>query len=85
MGTNNASLKNANPDQILNALLDFKKDIEDQIPGCIVVLSMPTKRFDNEKLGKIIESLNNKISNLGIETINNNIYPEATLEGKGCI
>ena len=72
MGTNNASVKNASPDQILNALLDFKKDIEDRIPGCIVVLSMPTKRFDNEKLGKIIESLNDKISNLGIETVNNN-------------
>ena len=71
MGTNNASLKNANPDQILNALLDFKKGIEDQIPECIFVLSMPTKRFDNEKLGKIIESLN-KISNLEIETVNNN-------------
>ena len=26
VGTNNASLKNANPDQILNALLDFKKE-----------------------------------------------------------
>ena len=72
MGTNNASLKDANPDQILHALLDFKKEIEDQIPGYIVVLSMPTKRFNNEKLGKIVEYLNNKISNLGIETINNN-------------
>ena len=35
------------------------------------MLSMPTKRFDNEKLGKIIESLKDKISNLGIETVNN--------------
>ena len=53
-------------------MVDFKKDIEDQIPGCIVILSMPTKGFENETLGKIIQSLNNKISNLGIETINNN-------------
>ena len=36
------------------------------------MLLMPTKRFDDEKLGKIIESLNDKISNLGIETVNNN-------------
>ena len=71
MGTNNASLKNANPDQILNALLEFKKDTEYRIPGCIIVLSMPTKRFDNEKLGKIIE----------ITTI----YPEVALEGKSCM
>ena len=83
VGTNNASLKNANPDQILNALLDFKKEIDDQIPGCVVVLSMPTKRFDNEKLGKIIESLNNKISNLGIETINNNNISRGEIGRKG--
>ena len=83
VGTNNANLKNANPDQILNALLDFKKDIEDQIPGYIVVLSMPSKRFDNEKLGKIIESLSNKISNLGIETINNNNISRGDIGRKG--
>ena len=56
VGTNNASLKNANPDKIVDALLDFKKDIEEHLPGCVVVLSMPTKRFDNEEYGKIIES-----------------------------
>ena len=83
VGTNNASLKNANPDQKLNALLDFKKDVEDQIPGCIVVLSMSTKRFNNEKLGKIIESLNNKTSNLGIETINNNNISRVEIGKKG--
>ena len=83
VGTNNASVKNASPDQILNALLDFKKDIEDQIPGCIVVLSMPTKRFDNEKLGKIIESLNDKISNLGIVTVNNNNISRSDIGRKG--
>ena len=83
VGTNNASVKNASPDQILNALLDFKKDIEDQIPGCIVVLSMPTKRFHNEKLGKIIESLNDKISNLGIVTVNNNNISRSDIGRKG--
>ena len=83
MGTNNASVKNASPDQILNALLDFKKDREDQIPGCIVVLSMPTKRFDNEKLGKIIESLNDKISILGIVTVNNNNISRSDIGRKG--
>ena len=48
VGTNKASVKSASPDQFSNALLDFKKDIEDQIPGCIVVLSMPSKSLDNE-------------------------------------
>ena len=73
--TNNASLKNANADQIVEALLDFKKDIEEQLPGCVVVLSMPTKRFDNEEYGTIIESLNKKIIDLGIDAINNsNIF-----------
>ena len=83
VGTNNVSLKDADPDQILNALLDFKKDIEDQIPGCIVVLSMPTKRFDNESLGKIIESLNKKISDLEIETINSNHISRGDIGRKG--
>ena len=58
-------MKNANPEQILNALLDFKREIDDQVPGRIVVCSMPTKR-----LGRIIEALNN-ISNIGLETITN--------------
>ena len=69
--------------QILNALLDFKKDIEDHIPGYIVALSMPTKRFDIEKLGKIIDSLNDKISNLGIETVNNNNISRSDIGTKG--
>ena len=29
VSTNTASLKNANPDRIIDALLDLKKDIED--------------------------------------------------------
>ena len=82
-GINNVSLKDADPVQILNALLDFKEDIEDQIPGCIVLLSMPTKRFDNESLGKIIESPNKKISDLGIETINNNHISRGDIGRKG--
>ena len=83
MGTNNASLKNANPDQILDALLDFKKDILDQVPGCMVVISMPTKRFDNEEYGKIIESLNKKITDLGIDAINNNNISRGDIGRKG--
>ena len=47
------------------------------------MLSMPTKRFDNEKLGKIIESLNDKISNLGIETVNNNKISRGDIGRKG--
>ena len=83
VGTNNASLKNANPDQILNALLDLKKDIGDQVPGCMVVISMPTKRFDNEEYGKIIESLKRKITDLGIDAISNNNISRADIGRKG--
>ena len=71
VGTNNANLENANPDQILNALLELKKDIGFQVPRCVVVISMPTKRFDNEEYGKIIESLNRKLTDRGIDPINN--------------
>ena len=83
VGTNNASLTNASPDRILDALLDLKKKIEDQVPGCVVILSMPTKRFDNEKLGKIIEALNKKITDLGIEAINNNNISRGDIGRKG--
>ena len=44
---------------------------------------MPTKRFDNEKFGRIIESLNNKISDLGIEAINNNNISRSDIGRKG--
>ena len=85
MGTNNASLKNAKPDRILYALFVSKKDVEDHLPECIVVLSTPTKRFDNEKLGRIIESLNNIISDLVIEAINNNNISRGDIGRKDCI
>ena len=45
---------NANPDGILGALLGLKQDIQEQVPGCIIFLSMPTAWFDTEKLEKII-------------------------------
>ena len=48
------------------------------------MLSMPTKRLDNnEKLGKIIESSNDKISNLGIESVNNNNISRSDIGRKG--
>ena len=53
------------------------------MPRCIVVLSMPAIRFDNENSGKIIESLNNKISDLGIEAINNNNISRGDIGRKG--
>ena len=83
VGTNNAGLKNANPDRILVALLDFKKDIEDQVPGCMVVISMPTKRFDNKEYGKIIGSLNKKITELGSDAFNNNNISRGDTGRKG--
>ena len=47
------------------------------------MLSMPTKRFDNGKFGKIIESLSDKISNLSIETVNNNKISRGDIGRKG--
>ena len=44
---------------------------------------MPTKRFDNEEYGKIIESVNKKIIDLGIDAINNNIIFRGDIGRKG--
>ena len=63
--------------------MELKKEVEDEVLGCIVVLSMPAKRFDSEKLGRIIESLNNKISDLRIEATNNNNISRGDIGRKG--
>ena len=47
------------------------------------MISMPTKRFDKEEYGKIIESLNKKDTSLGIDAINNNNISREDIGRKG--
>ena len=70
-GTNDAVNKEATTDQILDALLDLKKEIETTLPDCTIVLSMPMRRLDNRAAGKIMEMLNKKILSLRLSVVNN--------------
>ena len=45
-GTSNASQEGANVDEILHALLDLKAEVDKNIEGCKVILSLPTQRVD---------------------------------------
>ena len=71
IGTNDASQEGANADKILDALLDLKAEVEKNIKGCKVILSLPMQRADKPSANKIIQTLNKKIQSLGINVINN--------------
>ena len=76
IGTNDAGNKAATAEKILNALLDWRKEIETVLSDCTDVLSTPTKRMGNGAAGKIIEALSKKIHSLGINIVNNQKYWE---------
>ena len=82
-GTNDASEEGANADEILHALLDLKAEVEKNIDGCKVILSLPTLRVDKPSANKIIQTLNKKIQSLGINIINNNNINRYDIGRKG--
>ena len=51
-------------------MVDHKVEVEKDIEGCKVVLSLPTKREDKPIANKIIQKLNKKIQSLVISVIN---------------
>ena len=82
-GTNDASQEGANADEILHALLDLKAEVEKNIEGCKVILSLPTQRVDRPSANKIIQTVNRKMQALGINTINNNNISRNDIWRKG--
>jgi len=82
-GTNDASQEGANADEILHALLDLKAEVEKNIEGCKVILSLPTQRVDRPSANKIIQTVNRKMQALGINTINNNNISRNDIGRKG--
>ena len=66
---NDATQEGANADQILNALLDLRANVERNIEGCKAILLLLTQRLDNPSANKIIQTLNKKIQSLGINVI----------------
>ena len=57
IGTNDASISGASSDSILEALLNLKLDIKNELPNCEVIMSTPIKRMDNQPLIKSLTPL----------------------------
>ena len=71
-GTNDATQEGATDAKILDPLLNLRAEVERNIEGCKVILSLPTQRVDKPSANKITQTLNKKIQSLGINVINNN-------------
>ena len=83
VGTNDAGIKGATADKIIDKLLELKKEIETKLPEATVVISTPLKRNDKVGAGQIIETLNKKIRSLGFSIVDNANIDSQDLGRKG--
>ena len=83
VGTNDAGIKGATADKIIDKLLDLKKKIETKLPEATVVISTPLKRNDKVGAGQIIETLNKKIRGLRLSIVDNANIDSQDLGRKG--
>ena len=81
--TNDAGIKGATADKIIDALLELKKEIETKLPAAVVVISTPMKRNDKVGAGQIIETLNKKIRGLGLNIVDNKNIDSQDIGRKG--
>ena len=84
-GTNDASQEGANADEILHALLHLKAEVEKNIEGCKVILSLPTQRVDKPSANKIIQAVNKKIQALATTPLTIITLIEMISDVKVCI
>ena len=83
VGTNDANIKGATADKIIDKLLELKKEIENKLPEAAVVISTPLKRNDKVGVGQIIETLNKKIRGLGLSIVDDTNIDSQDLGHKG--
>ena len=69
VGTNDAA--DSSHQQIVNDLLALKQFIKEKLPNCNVILSMPTKRCDIQKASATVNLVNEQLSQLNIDIIEN--------------
>ena len=69
-GTNDALSKSA--DDIFDKLIDLKKYIENELPGCLVYISSPTPRYDIPHAQVTIKNLRRKLATLGSDVVISN-------------
>ena len=74
VGTNDSVCKTSR--EILDGLLQLKNEILKTLPKCNVVISKPTMRVDNGKAALTLKHLNEHLSQLKVQSIDNsNIKP----------
>ena len=81
IGTNDAV--NRTSREILDDILQLKNTITKELPRCKVILSRPTIRKDNGKAALTLKHLNEHISQLETESIDNSNIKETHLGKKG--
>ena len=71
--------------EIVNNLLNLKKYVEGMLPDCNIILSLPTKRFDNNSgdAALTIREVNMSMKTLKIEIIDNDNISDHHLGKKG--
>jgi len=81
VATNDAS--NDPKKDIINDLLNLKSMVTNALPNCRIVISKPVIRTDNDKAMSAIRNLNNQLSQLEIECIENDNILQKHVGRKG--
>ena len=81
VGTNDAVFKTSR--QILDDLLQLKNEILKTLPNCNVIISKPTMRVDNGKAALTLKHLNEHLSQLKVDSIDNSNIKSMHIGRKG--
>ena len=81
VGTNDAV--DSSHQQIVNDLLTLKQFIKEKLQNCNVILSMPTKRCNSQKAYATVNLVNQQLSQLNIDIIENNNISDKHLDRDG--
>ena len=81
VGTNDAVSKTSR--QILDDLLQLKNEILKTLPNCNVIISKPTMRVDNGKAALTLKHLNEHLSQLKVDSIDNSNIKSMHIGRKG--
>ena len=80
-GTNDAVSKTSR--QILDDLLQLKNEVLKTLPNCNVIISKPTIRIDNGKAALTLRNLNQHLTELKVDSIDNSNIKQMHIGRKG--
>ena len=81
IGTNDA--KRFSSREILDQLLNLKKNVSEQVPHCKVIISTPTVRSDHGKAGLTVNQLTKHLPQLKTGIVGNTNITSRHIEIKG--